>query len=164
MILSRDTDMSVVTPCRSTLPSAERSLPFRLADVLSVRSRLRRSVTPPLGPLIEPHGGHVVEEFFDIDWSRSIAPSADPGRSPLLAASADPLRGLVVALAHNPGHQGHTAERRWRLRPNTQTPNISAFKRLITSRYGFNDEVPHRDLLYEALGEDGTLLDLIIED
>ena len=53
------------------------------------------------------------------------------------------------------------AERRWLLQPNTQTPNISAFKSLISNRYGFNDDVPHRDLLHEALGEDGRLLDLI---
>lgn len=50
------------------------------------------------------------------------------------------------------------AERRWHLLPNIQTPSISAFKSLISSRYGFNDDVPHRDLLHEALAHDGTLL------
>lgn len=45
------------------------------------------------------------------------------------------------------------AQRRWNLLPNTHTPNISAFKSLISSRYGLNDDVPHRDLLNVALGE-----------
>lgn len=53
------------------------------------------------------------------------------------------------------------AQRRWNLSPNTPTPDISAFKSLISSRYGLNDDVPHRDLLHGALGEDGDLLDLI---
>jgi hypothetical protein len=36
--------------------------------------------------LIEPHGGHIVEEFFDIDKSRSIPPQRRPEASRLLAA------------------------------------------------------------------------------
>jgi hypothetical protein len=80
-------------------------------------------------------------------------PDSDP--VPLAALSPGSLRThmelAIVAIA----------ERRWHLRPNTQTPNISAFKKLISSRYGFNDDVPHRDLLHEAFGEHGNLLGLV---
>lgn len=40
--------------------------------------------------LIEPHGGVIVVEFFDIDKSRSIPPQRGPEASKLLAALADP--------------------------------------------------------------------------
>ena len=44
--------------------------------------------------LIEPHGGVIVAEFFDIDKSRSIPPQRRPEASKLLAALADPDRGF----------------------------------------------------------------------
>ncbi len=53
------------------------------------------------------------------------------------------------------------ARRRWGLLSATQTPNLAAFRVLLTRRYGFSDDVPHRDLLSDALAEDGTLRQLI---
>jgi hypothetical protein len=53
------------------------------------------------------------------------------------------------------------ARRRWRLLSATQTPNLTAFRALLATRYGWNDDVPHRDLLSDALVEDGTLRQLI---
>ncbi len=44
--------------------------------------------------LIEPHGGVIVAEFFDIDKSRSIPPQRRPEASKLLAALAHPDRGF----------------------------------------------------------------------
>lgn len=52
-------------------------------------------------------------------------------------------------------------QRRWRLGA-AQTPNLTAFRELLTRRYGFGeDDVPHRDLLTEALAEDGSLQPLL---
>ena len=53
--------------------------------------------------LIEPHGGQIVAEFFDIDKSRSIPPPA-PARRPaaLLAALADPNRGFEAVVVGEP--------------------------------------------------------------
>lgn len=53
------------------------------------------------------------------------------------------------------------ARRRWRLLSPTQTPNLAAFRALLAARYGWNDDVPHRDLLSDVLAADGTLRQLI---
>ena len=53
-------------------------------------------------------------------------------------------------------------QRRWRLAPATETPNLTAFRDLLKTRYGLaEDDVPHRDLLTEALAEDGSLMSLL---
>ena len=52
--------------------------------------------------LIEPHGGVIVAEFFDIDKSRSIPPQRRPEAAKLLAALGAQTRrgcsGLGIAL------------------------------------------------------------------
>jgi hypothetical protein len=53
-------------------------------------------------------------------------------------------------------------KRRWNLLSGTETPNVAAFRNLLISRYGFaTDDVPHRDLLTDALADDGTILSLV---
>ncbi len=52
--------------------------------------------------LIEPHGGKIVAEFFDIDKSRSIPPQRRPEASRLLAALADPGRGFDAVVVREP--------------------------------------------------------------
>ena len=52
--------------------------------------------------LIEPHGGVIVAEFFDIDKSRSIPPQRRPEASRLLAALADPSRGFDAVVVGEP--------------------------------------------------------------
>jgi site-specific DNA recombinase len=52
--------------------------------------------------LIEPHGGVIVTEFFDIDKSRSIPPQRRPEASKLLAALADPHRGFEAVVVGEP--------------------------------------------------------------
>ena len=63
----------------------------------------------------------------------------------------DAMRVAVLAIAR----------RRWRLLSATQTPNLAAFRALLTTRYGLSDDVPHGDLLSDVLAEDGTLRQLI---
>jgi site-specific DNA recombinase len=52
--------------------------------------------------LIEPHGGRIVTEFFDIDKSRSIPPQRRPQASALLAALADPHRAFDAVVVGEP--------------------------------------------------------------
>lgn len=52
--------------------------------------------------LIEPHGGVIVAEFFDIDKSRSIPPQRRPEASKLLAALADAHRGFEAVVVGEP--------------------------------------------------------------
>jgi site-specific DNA recombinase len=52
--------------------------------------------------LIEPHGGRIVTEFFDIDKSRSIPPQRRPEASRLLDALADPNRGFEAVVVGEP--------------------------------------------------------------
>jgi site-specific DNA recombinase len=52
--------------------------------------------------LIEPHGGQIVAEFFDIDKSRSIPPQRRPEASRLLTALADPARGFDAVVVGEP--------------------------------------------------------------
>ncbi len=52
--------------------------------------------------LIEPHGGVIVTEFFDIDKSRSIPPQRRPEAAKLLAALADPNRGFDAVVVGEP--------------------------------------------------------------
>jgi site-specific DNA recombinase len=52
--------------------------------------------------LIEPHGGVIVAEFFDIDKSRSIPPQRRPEASRLLVALADPNRGFEAVVVGEP--------------------------------------------------------------
>jgi site-specific DNA recombinase len=52
--------------------------------------------------LIEPHGGQIAAEFFDIDKSRSIPPQRRPEASRLLAALADPRRGFEAVVVGEP--------------------------------------------------------------
>ena len=52
--------------------------------------------------LIEPHGGVIVAEFFDVDKSRSIPPQRRPEASKLLAALADPDRGFDAVVVGEP--------------------------------------------------------------
>lgn len=52
--------------------------------------------------LIEPHGGQIVAEFFDIDKSRSIPPQRRPEASRLLTALADPNRGFDAVVVGEP--------------------------------------------------------------
>jgi len=44
--------------------------------------------------LIEPHGGQIVAEFFDVDKSRFIPPQRRPQAQILLAQLADQRRGF----------------------------------------------------------------------
>jgi hypothetical protein len=83
------------------------------------------------------------------------AETADSEPIPLAALTPESLRDAmrVAVLA--------IAKRRWRLLSATQTPNPTAFRALLTTRYGLSDDVPHRDLLSDALAEDGTLRPLI---
>src|SRR5580693_2186516 len=52
--------------------------------------------------LVEPHGGRIVAEFFDIDKSRSIPPQRRPEAARLLAALADPARGFSAVVVGEP--------------------------------------------------------------
>jgi site-specific DNA recombinase len=52
--------------------------------------------------LIEPHGGVIVAEFFDIDKSRSIPPQRRPEAAKLLAALANPNRGFDAVVVGEP--------------------------------------------------------------
>jgi hypothetical protein len=52
--------------------------------------------------LIEPHGGVIVAEFFDIDKSRSIPPQRRPEASKLLAALTDAHQGFMVVVVGEP--------------------------------------------------------------
>src|SRR5690349_23727752 len=52
--------------------------------------------------LVEPHGGVIVAEFFDIDKSRSIPPQRRPEASRLLTALADPGRGFDAVVVGEP--------------------------------------------------------------
>jgi site-specific DNA recombinase len=52
--------------------------------------------------LIEPHGGQITAEFFDIDKSRSIPPQRRPEAGRLLAALADPNRGFSAVVVGEP--------------------------------------------------------------
>ena len=52
--------------------------------------------------LIEPHGGQIVAEFFDIGKSRSIPPQRRPEASRLIAALADPNRGFDAVVVGEP--------------------------------------------------------------
>ena len=63
----------------------------------SEQSQLTRART-----LIEPRGGQIVAEFFDIDKSRSIPPARRPRASALLAALADPNRGFEAVVVGEP--------------------------------------------------------------
>jgi hypothetical protein len=81
--------------------------------------------------------------------------TADSVPIPLAALSSDSLRKAmqIAVLA--------IAKRRWGLLSAMQTPNATALRALLMTRYGFSDDVPHRDLLSDALGKDGTLRQLI---
>jgi site-specific DNA recombinase len=52
--------------------------------------------------LIEPHGGVIVVEFFDVDKSRSIPPQRRPEAGKLLAALAHPNRGFDAVVVGEP--------------------------------------------------------------
>ncbi len=52
--------------------------------------------------LIEPRGGQIVTEFFDIDKSRSITPQRHPEAARLLVALADPNRGFDAVVVGAP--------------------------------------------------------------
>jgi site-specific DNA recombinase len=52
--------------------------------------------------LIEPHGGGIVAEFFDVDKSRSIPPQRRPEAARLLSALADPRRGFDAVVVGEP--------------------------------------------------------------
>jgi site-specific DNA recombinase len=52
--------------------------------------------------LVEPHGGVIVVEFFDIDKTRAIPPQRRPEASKLLAALADPNRGFDAVVVGEP--------------------------------------------------------------
>ena len=52
--------------------------------------------------LVEPHGGRIVTEFFDVDKSRSIPLQRRPAASRLLAALADPARGFSAVVVGEP--------------------------------------------------------------
>jgi site-specific DNA recombinase len=52
--------------------------------------------------LVEPRGGTIVAEFFDIDKSRSIPPQRRPQARALLAALADPNRGFNAVVVGEP--------------------------------------------------------------
>jgi site-specific DNA recombinase len=52
--------------------------------------------------LVEPRGGRIVAEFFDIDKSRSIPPQRRPRAAALLAALADPNRGFDAVVVGEP--------------------------------------------------------------
>jgi site-specific DNA recombinase len=52
--------------------------------------------------LIEPHGGVIVAEFFDIDKSRSIPPQRRPEARALIAALAERNRGFDAVVVGEP--------------------------------------------------------------
>ncbi len=52
--------------------------------------------------LVEPRGGKILAEFFDIDKSRSIPPQRRPQAKALLAALADPNRGFSAVVVGEP--------------------------------------------------------------
>jgi site-specific DNA recombinase len=52
--------------------------------------------------LVEPCGGQIVAEYFDIDKSRSIPPQRRPQAAALLAALADPNRGFDGVVVGEP--------------------------------------------------------------
>ncbi|MGW0665314.1 hypothetical protein [Streptodolium elevatio] len=75
-----------------------------------------------------------------------------PDTLPLAAFTTDRLRKQMDATLLSIG------KRRWNLRTAVPTPNIAAFHQLLVDRYGYaQDDIPHRDLLNEALTDDGTV-------
>lgn len=92
------------------------------------------------------------QEQYELARAPEIAGS-DP--IPLAALTPKSLREVmqVAVLA--------IARRRWGILTATQTPNLTAFRTLLSTRYGLRDDVPHRDLLSGALAEDQTLRPLI---
>lgn len=52
--------------------------------------------------LIEPHGGRIVTEYFDIDKSRSIPPQRRPQAAALITALADRDRGFDAVVVGEP--------------------------------------------------------------
>jgi len=86
---------------------AEQTIPFASWERVSTEDRQdpesSRSWQYARGnALIEPHGGVIVVEFFDIDKSRSIPPQRRPEASKLLAALADPNRGFDAVVVGEP--------------------------------------------------------------
>ncbi|MEV4079453.1 recombinase family protein [Nonomuraea fuscirosea] len=57
--------------------------------------------------LIEPHGGGIVEEFFDVDKSRSIPPQRRPQAGALLAELRNPARGFDAVVVGEPQRAFH---------------------------------------------------------
>lgn len=74
---------------------------------------------------------------------------------PLDELTPDALRQMMFLTALS------IAQKRWKLLSPTQTPNSAAFQDLLGARYGFRDDVPHRDLLTEALDANGALRPLV---
>jgi hypothetical protein len=75
---------------------------------------------------------------------------------PLAVLTPDRLRSTLEVAIFAIG------QRRWHVGSAVETPNIAAFKELLEARYGYAvDDVPHRDLLSDALADDGTLLPLV---
>lgn len=77
--------------------------------------------------------------------------SEDDPTLPLALCNAESLR-MAMRLAVL-----SVAQRRWRLFTAGPTPNTSALTDLLVRRYGFQDDVEHRDLLTRALGDDGLV-------
>ncbi len=82
---------------------AEKTIPFASWERVSTEDRQdpessRAWQYARSKALIEPHGGVIVAEFFDIDKSRSIPPQRRPAPSWLLAALADPNRAYAAVV------------------------------------------------------------------
>jgi hypothetical protein len=81
--------------------------------------------------------------------------SAESPPIPLAALTPESLRQAMQLAVLS------VAKRRWGLLSSTQTPNPTAFQALLAARYGLGDDVPHHDLLADALASDGTLRPLV---
>jgi hypothetical protein len=90
-------DLGTAAPrCYFVHPSKQFISPIEGAEVLHTWQYARGK------SLIEPHGGVIVVEFFDIDKSRSIPPQRRPEAGKLLAALADPNRGFEAVVVGEP--------------------------------------------------------------
>jgi site-specific DNA recombinase len=96
-----------MTPVKPAAGSTKRTIRFASWERVSTEDRQdpesSRAWQYARGKsLIEPHGGEIVVEFFDVDKSRSIPPRRRPEASRLLAALADPNRGFEAVVVGEP--------------------------------------------------------------
>jgi hypothetical protein len=81
-----------------------------------------------------PRGGQIVDEYFDVDKSRSIPPARRPRASALLAALADPTRGFEAVVVGEPQRAFY----------GNQFGNLPDLRPLRRTALGARSRRPHR--------------------